>query len=467
MSLLRVSLFVSAVALISATPVRAAINPNYLVSDVDMEYVDAMSLADIQVFLDQRGALGTRFMDDADGITKTAAEIIWRVSQQYRLSPRFLLALLQREQSLVEAKSINQRQLDWALGYAVCDDCDREHPLVAAYRGFGKQMEGAASRIREFYLRDLASVGKTQTGHGPGITKIIDGTPVTPQNNATAVLYTYTPHLNGNLNFARIWKKWFSREIPDGTVVRTEDGLHWLIQNGERRQFSSVSVLASRARVQDVVTLPLSVIEDYVLGNDIRYANYSLLQGPDATNYLLDGDTVRPIASEEVFRKIGFNPLEVEEITADELAFFSVGTPITTATLYPTGALLQHNKTGGVYWVKDGVKYPIPGKEIMAVRFPKKKLTAVGESTLETFTSGSPLLFPDATLIMGTDDPTVYVVSNGQRRPIASEDVFHTMGWSFKNVQRTTAAILNLHPLGPPIDISKDELPVQVAGQEL
>lgn len=455
----------STAAILLASPLTglAAINHNYLVSDTEMERVDSMGLGDIQTFLDQRGVLGTRFFDDVDGVTKTSAEIITRVASTYQLSPRFLLTLLQREQSLVESKSITARQTDWAVGYAVCDDCDRDHPLVAAYKGFAQQLEGASKRIRNFYLNDLANTGKTQTGYGPGLTKIVDGAPVTPQNNATAVLYTYTPHLNGNLNFARIWKRWFSREIPDGTVIRTEDGAFWLINDGTRRKFANTSALVSRANMKDAVQLPLAVIEDYEEGMEIRYANYSLFHGPDGTNYLLDGDTIRPIASQEVFRQIGFNPLELEDVSVEELASFVPGTPITTATLYPTGGLLQLKNTGGVYWVKDGIKHPIPAKEIMTARFPKKKLTPVSADALDDFTPGEPLLFADGMLIGATGDPTVYVVSRGERRPITSEDAFKAVGWNFKNVIWASPAVIELHPLGAPIETPQEEPDVQTA----
>ena len=177
-------------------PTRAqtlVVNPHYLVSDSEMLDVYSMSLVDIERFL-IRGALDEYSGSDVNGAQRSAAEIIFNAAQEFDLSPRFLLVLLQREQSLVEDDSLTQDQLDWAMGYAVCDDCSKDDPRIAKFMGFGNQVYYAAQRIRKSYLEDLESRGYTETGMGPGIEKTIDGTLVTPVNNATAALYTYTDH---------------------------------------------------------------------------------------------------------------------------------------------------------------------------------------------------------------------------------------------------------------------------------
>ncbi len=99
----------------------------------------------------------------------------------------------------------------------------------------------------------------------------------------------------------------------------------------------------------------------------------------------------------------------------------------------------------------------------MTARFPKKKLTPVSADALDSFTPGAPLLFADGTLIGATGDPTVYVVSRGERRPITSEDAFKAVGWNFKNVIWASPAVIELHPLGAPIETPQEEPEVQTA----
>jgi hypothetical protein len=74
---------------------------------------------------------------------------------------------------------------------------------------------------------------------------------------------------------------------------------------------------------------------------------------------LLVDDKRRGFTSQKAFTKMGFNKREVIKGSWDELAVYKESTPITVTSTYPTGALLQNKKTGGVYWVEEGNKFPI------------------------------------------------------------------------------------------------------------
>jgi hypothetical protein len=457
-----------ALPLFSPFSVAAAGIPNTLLSDHDLVDSAAMNLTQLQTFLMQKGSsLAYYYAPDVDGVTKTAAEIISRAATTYTLSPKFLLALLQREQSLVEAKRPSQGQYDWATGFAVCDSCAKDDPDVLPWKGFAKQVEGAARQIRNRYLPDLETKGTTVSGIGPGITKEIDGTPVTFANKATAVLYTYTPHLHGNINFVNIWQRWFSRRYPDGSLVQVSGSKEiWRILDGEKRKFASKTVFLSLFNEKEILPISQADLDAYSEGLGMQFSNYSLLQTPSGDIYLLDGDSKRKIASMEVFRKLGFNPDEIEEATDEDLAIYQEGPTLSLENAYPRGALVQDKKTGGVYWVQDGTRYPIWSKEILNARFPKKPMTQASTEQLATYPSGAPVPFRDGQLIGTTGKPTVYVVEHGMRRPIKDEVTFHHFGWQMKNILWTDEKAINLHPLGDVLEDASAETTLSAASAE-
>lgn len=438
-------------------PARAAAPPNNLLSDSELTDAGALSLAQIQNFLANKGTLAGYIAADTDGIVRTAAEIIWRVSRDYALSPKFLMALIQREQSLVEDPSPAPKQYDWATGFGVCDSCAKDDPEVVVWKGFAKQVESAARQVRNRYLPDLETKGRTVSGIGPGITKQIDDTPVTPANNATAILYTYTPHLHGNLNFVNIWKRWFGMAYPDGSLVKAAGSTDvWLIQNGERRRLATRSALLTRFKEANVIPIKPEDLDAYSAGPEIKFPNYALVQAPGGTTYLLDGDFKRAIASPEVFRKLGFNPEEVVDATDAELTAYADGNPITLQSSYPQGALLQDKKSGGVYYAADGVKHPIWSLEVLNARFPKKPIAKASIEQLAALPTGEPVSLADGTLVGVKGDKDVYVIEHGTRRPIASEAVFKAFGWKWSNVIWTSPAAVNLHPLGESLALNDD-----------
>lgn len=466
--------FGSFVALFAFQPLVVAqadefvVDPEYLVSDAEMLDVYSMSLLDVERFL-IRGALDEYVGEDVNGEAMSAAEIIFNTTQEFELSPRFLLVLLQREQSLVEDDSLTQDQLDWAMGYAVCDSCSKDDPRIAKYMGFGNQVYYAAQRIRESYLEDLESRGYTETLVGPGRESIIDGTSVTPVNFATSVLYTYTPHLHGNENFALIWDRWFDFEYVTGSLLQDkESGGIWLIQYGERRPITSRTAFYSRFNPNTVVQVSTTTLEQYPIGTPISFPNYSLLRSPGGTVYLIVDDTRRGFTSMEAFRSLGFSTDEIVDVTWEDLNAYVEGEPLTLETTYAQGALLQDKSTGGVFYVENGEKHPIFSREILANRFADDTITPVSTQELDVFDRGDAVLFQDGTLIGVPGSPDVFVVSEGMRRPIVDELTFYSYGWDWSQVVWTSERAVLEHPLGEPLELDTEfEEEVEIATASL
>lgn len=423
-------------------------NPNFLLSDSQMTNTKAITKQEIQHLL-TRGTLAGFQTNDILGLKKNAADIIYDVSLQFQLNPQFLLVLLQREQSLVENKSPTQNALDWAMGYAVCDSCSKIDPGIQAYRGFGNQIYYAAKRIRESYLSSLESFGKTLTGIGPGIETIIDGIHIIPQNMATAVLYTYTPHLHGNQNFVTIWNRWFSHQFLEGSLLQDpESGGVWLIQNGTKRPISSKAALLSRFNPQNIIIANENDLDSYPQGFPINFPNYSLLRSPKGTVYLIVDDTKRGFVSKQAFKSAGFMDDEVIDATWDDLNIFLDGEPITSKTKYAQMILLQNKKTGGVFAVENGKKHPIYSKEIMLAHFSSPTIKPTSENELREFETSDALLFPDGTLVGVKGSPDVFVIEKGIRRPILDEATFDSFGWNWHQIVFTNERSVLLHPLG-------------------
>ncbi|MBU1146513.1 hypothetical protein KKD80_03125 [Patescibacteria group bacterium] len=452
MKIIKFKKIISFIALISIflpSLAFAEFNPNYIISDQELTDHNSMSLAQVQKFLEDKGSsLANYATIDTDGLGRTASEIIWRVAQSYEISPKVLLVTLQKEQSLITTATPTQKQLDWAAGYGICDSCSMSDPSLQKYKGFATQVDYAAGWKR-WFLDNAFSLSWVKL---PGITYLIDTYKITPNNLATAGFYTYTPHYHGNYNFWKLWQDWFGKFFPDGTVLKEADGSGiWLLQRGLKRQFSSYSAFISRYSPDKLITVSKSELENYETGTPIKFSDYSLLRSPTGTVYLLVGDTRRGFSSNEVFRTIGFNPEEVMDATWEDLNAYIENDPITMQSVYPTGALLQDKTSGGVYYVENGIKKPIWAKQFLTLYFANKKITVVSPDELKKYSTGEPVKFKDGELVVGESSPTVYFISNGERRPIPSEQVFTGMGWKWSNIVKTTDKILSLHTTGATI----------------
>lgn len=428
-------------------------DPNAILDDRDIFDLGTMDLAAVRRFLEQRGALGRIKVVDIDGVEKSPAEIIWRVATSYKVNPKYLLALLQKEQSLVEDPTPTQRQLDWAMGFGVCDSCSKEDPRIQAFKGFANQIEYAAKQHRERYLFQLLGKGTTISGYAPGRLSIVNGLEIRPANNATAMLYTYTPHIHGNLNLWRIWRRWFSLSFPDGTVAQGKSSKEiYLIRFGQKRLFKSKLAAASIIDPAKIVQVEDSQLTAYPDGRPISFPNYSIVETEDGKRYLIDGNAKRLIVNTAAFRRLGFLEDDIIEAKASELEDYEDGRDLTVASQFPTGQLAK-GPDAKLWYVEDGIKREIQHPALLNLYFKGRKAKSLTEKQLDTFRTVEPYRLRDGELVSSDKGNTVYVVENSLLRPIQSGTVFEELGWQWRNVIKLPDALIQLHQIGTTVEL--------------
>ena len=192
----------------------AAFDPSNIIPDAEFTDVSTMSEAQTQSFLEAKGGglagytesshNGIGPNDDVDPYGWTAAHIIWQAANWYGINPQVILTTLQKEQSLVTTAAPSQAALDWAMGFG----CPDASACNTTYQGFARQVDYGAWQLR--YNMDHANAGdRAVAPYLTGNTVPIDNTSVYLSNGATASLYRYTPHLQGNENFYNIYNNWF------------------------------------------------------------------------------------------------------------------------------------------------------------------------------------------------------------------------------------------------------------------
>jgi hypothetical protein len=425
-------------------------DPNLIITNEEMFDAQSMGLTDIQAFLNvHNGILKNYRINDHQDIERSAAEIIYNAAQTYNVSAKWILATLQKEQSLITNPSPSQYNLDWAMGYAVCDSCSVDDPQVALFKGFGTQVDRATWRIKYY------SENPDKFNFKVGSLYSVDGRDVLIYNQATANLFIYTPHIHGNYNFWLIWHRWFAKIYPDGSLLQEigQPGV-WVLSNGKRRPIWSKTALMSRFDTSKIIEVSKTDLQRYEIGYPIKYSNYSLLKSPANKIYLTVNDEKKEIESDEVFKAIGYHPDEVIEVTSEELSYYKEGRKITLKSLYPQGALLQDNKSGGVYYVEDGIKYPIIDKEILLASYQDYKITQVSSEELAQYvTAATGVGFKDGSLIKSSSDSKVYVVSNNKRRWVANEYTFSQLNYKWYNIMEVSDKVMALHPEGEILDL--------------
>lgn len=255
------SMVLSAV-LAGASPAQAVTsvdwNPGLIISDSVFYDSTSMTAADIQALFDKQGAscqngampclrdykTNTPTMP-ADSYCKqayagangeTAATIIAKVGVACGINPQVLIAIMQKETSLVTSTAPSQWLYNQAMGYGCPDNsvCD------PTYAAFFNQVYRAAWQFQVYKAKPAGTYsfypgGPFNIQYNPSAS--CGSSPVTIQNWATASLYIYTPYqpnaaalanlygtgdscsAYGNRNFWTIFNGWFGPSVASVSIT--------------------------------------------------------------------------------------------------------------------------------------------------------------------------------------------------------------------------------------------------------
>ncbi|MGL4759450.1 MAG: hypothetical protein ACRCXZ_09000 [Patescibacteria group bacterium] len=183
---------------------------NHIISNNTFKsFRDFPSPDSIQKFLNSKKSILSLYQEKG----LTAAQIIFKSANgeisstskfKTRINPAILIALIEKEQSLIslnnyDIKKDPERRLRSATGYGCPDDkkCDEK------YYGFYNQVSNAAFQLSYNYSN---ASNKQLFPYNVGNTfRTLDGKNIKIENEATAALYRYTPHVFwGNYNLFKI-----------------------------------------------------------------------------------------------------------------------------------------------------------------------------------------------------------------------------------------------------------------------
>ncbi len=262
----------------------ANFDPGYIISDYQMGNYNSMNEAQIQAFLTSKNPCSNtnynyylslsanknytwhwkdghfvclsqeRFGDgEVIGSGDTAAHIIWKAAQDYRINPQVLIVLLQKETSLITDPIPNSGDYRKATGYG----CPDTAPCSSQYYGFKNQVRKAAALFRTVLDGGWTNypLGNNYIQYNPNAS--CGGSVVNIRSLATSALYRYTPYqpnagalaagygtascgAYGNRNFYLYFQDWFGGITSVQKEMKVANGTYY------------IELLASRDYVLDV-----------------------------------------------------------------------------------------------------------------------------------------------------------------------------------------------------------------------
>ena len=326
-------------------------NPANIIDDGVFFNKDTMNTGDIQNFLNSKvascragytclknysqgfGSIGAdAYCGGISGGTKSAANILFDVSQACGINPQTLIVMLQKEQGLVTDDWPTDNQYRIAMGYA----CPDTAPCDSQYYGFFNQVYNAARQMKRYgaqpqlfnYAAGRTSFVQWHPNAGCG------GTNIGIQNRATAALYNYTPYqpnaaaLNnlyglgdgcsayGNRNFWRMFSDWFGATRGDGFVLalNQDDNSQWVIYRNIKQYVPSAEIKHAWGLPDEATPMSGHYLSGIPEGPHLGRM-FQLIGDP--TLYFADGGKRYRVPSIQMRDTWGFNGQVISSVSRD------------------------------------------------------------------------------------------------------------------------------------------------------
>lgn len=358
---------------------------------------------------------------------ESAASIIANVGRACGISPKVLLVLLEKEQSLISDTWPVDYQYRNATGFG----CPDTAPCDPNYSGFFYQVYYAARQFQKYAATPNSwnyKAGQANNiRYNPNVA--CGSSSVYIQNQATAGLYIYTPYqpnqaalgnlygtgdgcsAYGNRNFWRIFTDWFGSTTGSTLMRSPENASVYLVTSAGKYPISSWEYIGVYAPLGEISY----VSQQYLDSLPTQQLASRIARGPDGSIYFLDSGFKLPFASCALVADYRGSCSSSGYVQLDDaqVAAFRTG---------PLMGSLVGSTSGTDYLVRQGTRAEVlDSASIAALGISTGSRNVLSDAAVSSLSPAPPVV-RDLVFVREAGTDRLSFLANGLRYPITAED---------------------------------------------
>jgi subtilisin family serine protease len=239
----------------------------------------------------------------------------------------------------------------------------------------------------------------------------------------------------------------------DGTIIKTRSAPQvYVLEGGNKRFIPNVEIYLSWFDWQDLVVISQGEMDSYPEGNNLVFRPGSLVKSSNNPEvYLIDGSSKKLIVNPDVFLGMGYSWSNIMVTNASELNKYNKTDNVSAIGPHINGTLVKTGSQPQVYLLDNGNKRPIQSAEVFLSRYHWTDITVISNSEMSGYTTGDRVGFRDGSLVKAINSPYVYLISGTTKKHITSPSVFAYYGYQWNTIIATTSSELNNYTAGESI----------------
>lgn len=203
----------------------------------------------------------------------------------------------------------------------------------------------------------------------------------------------------------------------NGTIIKGQVGAAiYLVENGSLKLFSENTFKQRKITSKQIVIVPEEEVAMYPKFGFVPPLDGTLVKPVSSgTVYLIEQGFKKPLSA-ELFKNRGFNFKNVVTLSDEEVSGITIGAYANPKdrTWFSVGS-----KTGPLYLFKEGSKHNI--SSFVAKQRGITPDYVFAEAEAREWADGIPIPPRDGTIVKGSNDATIYLVSKSQLRPMTAQ----------------------------------------------
>lgn len=246
---------------------------------------------------------------------------------------------------------------------------------------------------------------------------------------------------------------------PNGSLIKkADDPTVYLMEGGKKRPIPSPTAFFSRNYDWPHIAITSNdALSFYATGSMATIRTGALIKPDnDPTVYVVQGSTIRPFSSADIFLDLGYSWDSIYTVPAAEVATYTTGSLMVDDGKHLEGTPIKVADNATVYVLTDvGGTIKTRGIPTEAVYLSHgyrwSDIITVTQAQLDGYASSDVLSFRDGTLVMKSGSASVFVIEDNKKRHFTSADAFLGLGFSWSNIITIPAAELDAIDAGTDI----------------
>ena len=224
------------------------------------------------------------------------------------------------------------------------------------------------------------------------------------------------------------------KNIVKQLVRAKRSGKLFMVNGNVRHEVPSTDLLTANGLDDETITeMPDEELEAFELGEDLDYPDGTVIEESGEKHVIVDGAR-RRMAAGKVATKVGKRRL-LKKIGKRVLAKYQEAPAITSEEELPEGSLVTTEDDSAVWMIRGGKRQIFRNSKMFELHDKKfGNVQTVSTGKLQAYDWATPVKYPDGALVKVTTDPKVYLIDDGRRHWVETEEDFNGMGFEFDDI---------------------------------